>query len=380
MATLAMHAASRRLARAASGSLRRLPPRPLAVRSLSSLPQPVPNDERGHPAVHIELGSRPGLPDAFELVQPTLQPLKQSMVGLVASEQAVLTEAAEHFFKQTGKSFRPTIVLLASAAANGGEPASAAQERLAQIVEMIHVSSLMHDDVIDRADTRRGKPAVHKLYGAKTAVLGGDFLLARATVLLARLGNNEVVGLMSQIIDEMVAGELMQATETREALLDWDHYLHKTYRKTAALICLACESCAVLGGHTPEVRAALSAYGRHLGLAYQIVDDMLDLSGSSTTLGKPAGADMAEGHATALALYALEEHAEMADLIRRKFSGDGDVPRALELTTNSQALQKTAKLATSHAQRAAQALGVLEPSEARDGLLRLCSDVLNRKA
>ena len=77
---------------------------------------------------------------------------------------------------------------------------------------------------------------------------------------------------------------IVQATETREALLDWDHYLHKTYRKTAALICLACESCAVLGGHTPEVRAALSAYGRHLGLAYQIVDDMLDLSGSSTTL------------------------------------------------------------------------------------------------
>jgi len=258
-------------------------------------------------------------------------------------------------------------------------PASAAQQRLAQIVEMIHASSLMHDDVIDRADMRRGAPAVHKLWGVKTAVMGGDFLLARATVLLARLGSNEVVGLMAQTIDEMVAGELMQATETSDSLLEFDHYLHKTYRKTAALVCLSCESAAVLGEHTDEVRQALHAYGRHLGLAFQIVDDLLDLTGSSDTLGKPAGADMAEGHATAPVLYANEEFPELADLIRRKFKSEGDVARALELTMASDAMQRTRDLATSHAQKAADALGVLPPSAARDGLLRLCADVLNRK-
>ena len=177
----------------------------------------------------------------------------------------------------------------------------------------------MHDDVIDRAATRRGAPSVHRLLGNKTAVMGGDFLLARATVLLARLGNNDVVQLMARTIDEMVAGELMQATETRDDLLDWDHYLHKTYRKTAALICLSCESVAVLGGHPPATRAALSAYGRHLGLAFQLVDDMLDLTGSASSLGKPAGHDMAEGHATALALYALEVKKREAEKLLAKY-------------------------------------------------------------
>ena len=340
---------------------------------------PVPNDAFGHPSVQLELGKPSELPDAFAFVEPTLRPLLMSIPELVVSEHAELTEAARHFFLQTGKSVRPAIVLLASAAANGGEAPNASQQRLAQIVEMIHVSSLMHDDVIDRADTRRGAPAVHKRWGVKTAVMGGDFLLARATVLLARLGSIEVVKLMAQTIDEMVAGELMQATESPDKLLEWDHYLHKTYRKTAALTCLSCESAAVLGGHSPAVASALAAYGRHLGLAFQIVDDMLDLTGSSESLGKPAGADMAEGHATAPVLYALEEHPELAELIKRKFSGEGDVPRALELTMGSRALARTAKLATSHAQRASEAVGILPPSAARDGLLRLCADVLNRK-
>jgi geranylgeranyl pyrophosphate synthase len=344
----------------------------------------VPNDERGHPAIRFELGQRTSLPDAFAL-SSRAGPLREEMPDLVISDGSssshkLMTAAAEHFFKQTGKGFRLNIILLAASAANGGAPASASQERLAQIVEMIHASSLMHDDVIDRADTRRGSPAVHKLWDVKTAVMGGDFLLARATRMLAQLGSNKVVELMALTIDEMVAGELMQATETADSLLDWDHYLHKTYRKTAALICLSCESAAVLGGHTPEVQRALHAYGRHLGLAYQIVDDMLDLTGSSDSLGKPAGHDMAEGHATAPALYALEEHPEMEPMIRNKFKGEGEVARALELTLQSQALQRTAELATSHAQRAADALGILPPSPARDGLLRLCADVLNRKA
>ena len=157
--------------------------RPLASsprrRLLSATQQilPVPNDERGHPAIRFEMGVPTALPDAFQLVAPLMQPLREEMPSLVTSEHEVLTAAAEHFFKKTGKSFRPTIVLLAAAAANGGVPASAAQQRLAQIVEMIHASSLMHDDVIDRADMRRGAPAVHKLWGVKTAVMGGDFLL-----------------------------------------------------------------------------------------------------------------------------------------------------------------------------------------------------------
>lgn len=164
-----------------------------STRAMCTGPAPIPNDANGYPSCEIAIGV-PWERPTFEIVEPVLRPLRSSLVDLVATDLPILTETAEYFFlqQQTGKGFRPAIVLLAASAAASGAPADASQQRLAQIVEMIHVSSLMHDDVIDRADTRRGAPAVHKVFGAKTAVQGGDFLLARATVLLARLGNDQV--------------------------------------------------------------------------------------------------------------------------------------------------------------------------------------------
>ena len=129
------------------------------VELLSTQPLPVPNDEFGYPAIRFEFGKPSALPDAFALMAPIMQPIRDELHALVTSEHKVLTDVAEHFFKKTGKSFRPTIVMLAAAAANGGAEANSSQQRLAQIVEMIHVSSLMHDDVIDRSDTRRGENA-----------------------------------------------------------------------------------------------------------------------------------------------------------------------------------------------------------------------------
>ena len=135
------------------------------------------------------MGSDPpgDLPDPFALVSSQLRPLDGSLRELVGSDNPVLTRVAQHFFELQGKRFRPTVVLLASAAANGGSPANTRQGRLAEITEMIHAASLLHDDVIDLADSRRGARAAHRIYGNKVAVLAGDFLLARASVLLSRL-------------------------------------------------------------------------------------------------------------------------------------------------------------------------------------------------
>jgi len=143
------------------------------------------------------------------------------------------------------------------------------QRRLAEISEMIHAASLLHDDVIDLADTRRGAKAAHKIYGNKVAVLAGDFLLARASVLLARLGDVRVVELLATVIEEMVQGEMMQVRANPTELLEFDHYLSKTYRKTAALMSLSCEAAGLLAVHPPEVVAAMQSYGRHLGICYQ---------------------------------------------------------------------------------------------------------------
>merc|ERR1712071_710518 len=183
------------------------------------------------------------------------------------------------------------------------------QGQLGQIVEMIHVASLIHDDVLDEADTRRGGEAVHKLYSNKVAVLAGDYLLARASVLLARLENTAVVQIMATALESLVAGEIMQLKAPPESLLEMESYLRKSYYKTASLICYACRSTALLGGHAygSTVATACEEFGFHLGLAYQIQDDILDFTAAASVLGKPALADMDLGLSTAPILYAAQE-------------------------------------------------------------------------
>jgi len=320
------------------------------------------------------------LPDPFALVQAELRPLDASIKELVGTDHPVLAAAAHHFFELAGKRFRPTLVLLASSAVAGGGVADARQKRLSEITEMIHAASLLHDDVIDVADTRRGSKAVHKIYGNKVAVLAGDFLLARASVLLSRLKDVRVVELLATVIEEMVQGEMMQVRAKPKELLEFEHYLSKTYRKTAALMSLSCEAAALLGGADEREAAALQAYGRHLGIAYQVIDDMLDFTGSSESLGKPALSDMDQGLATAPVLFAAEEFPQIQAIIQRRFGDEGDVALVSELVARSAGVRRTSELATAHAQLAADSLGVLPPSAARDALLRLCFDVLNRSA
>lgn len=267
--------------------------------------------------------------DPFKLAEPDLRPLSDSIKDLVGVDHPVLNKVARHFFDMQGKRFRPTILLLVSQAI--GTPRDsvefAKQKRLAEINEMIHTASLIHDDVIDIADTRRGSRTVHKIFGNKVAVLAGDFLLARASVLLGQLGNTKVVELISTVLEDMVHGEMMQAKAEPHELLTFEHYILKNYLKTGSLISLGCQSAAVLSGEHFESEVAIAArdYGRHLGVAYQLIDDLLDFTASEELLGKPALADMAQGLATAPALFAAREFPEMEDLVKRQFSQETDL-------------------------------------------------------
>ena len=366
------------------------------------------------------------LPDPFKMVEKELQPFSDSIKELVSTDQPILSMAAKHFFeKRHGKRFRPTIVqLIAKAAAatapldeqivvkgedaadSGGMAAwqwSGAssvgdqeitpeshdgsevwrrQAQLGQIVEMIHVASLIHDDVLDEADTRRGGEAVHKLYSNKVAVLAGDYLLARASVLLARLENTAVVQIMSTALESLVAGEIMQLKSPPESLLEMETYLRKSYCKTASLICYACRSTAMLGGHAyaSTVATACEEFGFHLGLAYQIQDDILDFTAAASVLGKPALADMDLGLSTAPILYVAQEQPKLRPLVMRRFKEKGDKQMALEaLYKSDTAMDKARNLAKFHAQRAVAALMRLPQSDARDALVRLTHAVITRK-
>lgn len=260
---------------------------------------------------------------------------------------------------------------------------SAAHEKhlqLGQITEMIHVASLIHDDVLDEADTRRGGAAVHMMYNNKVAVLAGDYLLARASVLLARLQLCAVVEVMASALDALVQGEIMQARTKKEDMLSMDYYLRKSYFKTASLICSSCKSAALLSGFEEQHRYAVAAekFGYHLGMAYQIVDDILDFTGASASLGKPAQADLQLGLATAPILFASEQVGELRPLMERRFTQEGDVQQAVKWASQTDCVKRSYDLADFHAQSAKDALLELPASEARSALLRLLHVAISR--
>ncbi|KAK7063875.1 isoprenoid synthase domain-containing protein [Favolaschia claudopus] len=260
------------------------------------------------------------------------------------------------------------------------------QRRLAQIVEMIHVASLLHDDVIDASALRRGVPSAPAAFGNKLAVLGGDFLLGRASAALSRLGDMEVVELIASVIANLVEGEILQMKDVHRAEVPktggdaWNIYLKKTYLKTASLMAKGCRASVILGGCAQgEVWKELAyAFGRNFGLAFQLVDDVLDYDAGEATLGKPGGADLKLGLATGPALFAWEEHPEMGPLIVRKFEQEGDVELARDLVRRSSGVERTRDLARAHADKARELLQGLPESEARASLELLTDRVVTR--
>ncbi|RPA98822.1 terpenoid synthase [Choiromyces venosus 120613-1] len=282
-----------------------------------------------------------------------------------------------------------------STAGGGALQVLGTQRRLAEIVELIHTATLLHDDVIDHAETRRGKPSANALSGNKLSILAGDYMLGRASVYLARLRNPEVIELLAEVIAELVKGELfqLQNTSTSSSAVDFsskasretylssslEYYLEKTYLKSASLISKSCRATAVLGGATEDVAAKAYVYGRHLGLAFQLVDDMLDYTEDAEQIGKPAGADLELGLATAPVFYACEEFGELGELIERRFCMDGDAEKARSLVHKSNGIARTLALARSFCDTARQAISSFPQSEAKDGLEEVLEMVLTRK-
>lgn len=428
------------------------------------------------------------LSDPLDVVGRDLTSLRYNIAALLGSGHPSLDRIAKYYFNAEGKHVRPMIVLLMAKATNGlsaawaaeraagvGEDADVSisparvlndvnpnaptpsatapagsgtshasytpalqhvilptQRRLAEITEMIHVASLLHDDVIDASPLRRGAPSAPNVFGNKLSILGGDFLLGRASVALARLRDAEVTELMSTVIANLVEGEVMQmraqvsdqvpVTDAASSIpaahvLDdfwgsygdlpddgsagptrvmFQYYLQKTYLKTASLIAKSARSATVLGGCGQSTAATLSPaereraaavshasymYGRHVGIAFQLVDDMLDFHATTDTFGKPSGgADLQLGLATAPVLYAWQQYPDslLGELVARRFSEAGDVQAALELVHKSDGLARTARLAQYHADVAASALSVLPPSEARSALEKLNQQIVTR--
>lgn len=314
----------------------------------------------------------------FEPVESDLVLLNNNLKSLIGAKHPILSAAAEYLFGAGGKQIRPAIVLLLAKATLPEEGISPKHRRLAEITEMIHTASLVHDDVVDEAALRRGVPTVHSSFGNRIAVLAGDFLFAQSSWYLANLDNLAVVKLLSQVIMDFAEGEIQQGLNRFDADLSIEAYLDKSYYKTASLIANSAKSVGILS-QLPEAHYdQLYEYGRSLGLAFQIVDDILDFTGSEDILGKPAGSDLKSGNLTAPVLYALLEKPCLSTLIEREFSEADDFEQAIALVHASRGIEKSHELAAKYVRKAVSCLEILPESDARQALYDLSSYILRR--
>ncbi|KAL0311342.1 UNVERIFIED_CONTAM: Solanesyl diphosphate synthase 2, chloroplastic [Sesamum angustifolium] len=243
---------------------------------------------------------------------------------------------------------RPALVFLVSRATAelaGLKDLTKEHRRLAEIIEMIHTASLIHDDVLDESDMRRGKETVHQLYGTRVAVLAGDFMFAQSSWYLANLENLEVIKLISQVIKDFASGEIKQASSLFDCDVELDEYLIKSYYKTASLIAASTKGAAIFSGVNSEISEQMYQYGKNLGLSFQVVDDILDFTQSAEQLGKPAGSDLAKGNLTAPVIFALEKETKLRDIIESEFCETGSLEEAIDIVKNCGGIERARELA-----------------------------------
>jgi len=298
----------------------------------------------------------------------------------------LLHEMATYYFDGQGKAIRPLLTMLMARAVNchmgHQDPGVVSnQKQIALICEMWHTSSLFHDDVIDHAETRRGKESVNKRYSAARSIWTGDYILAVSTKLLAQTGNPDVVKTMAQILADLVSGEFQQMASRTDHEDRFQLYLDKSFNKTASLMAYSCKAVAILANtdkQDRDIEAMAYSYGQNIGIAFQLVDDWLDFVSSADQLGKPAGADLSLGLATAPVLFASQQFPQLNSLILRQFREPGDVQEAFRLVLDSEGLEQTKLLAAKYSNAAVASLSCMAGGEARDGLLDLATQLSRR--
>lgn len=291
-------------------------------------------------------------------------------------------QVGEHTLEAGGKRLRPAFVALAARASGRPfEPRRAV--RLGACLELVHMATLIHDDVIDRAETRRGRATAATLYGNTASILSGDVMLARAMAVLADDGDLEIIRIVSRAVVEMAEGEALELETRGRFDLPEDEHLEILRMKTASFVECCCQVGTLLAGADDSVREALATYGRHVGLAFQIVDDLLDFRGDHAVTGKPIATDFREGCAT-LPLIRLAPMLEAAE--RNKVEAvfgngvtDEDIREIVGLMEARGAFAQSEAVAQEHVDLAVAALAAVPRSADRDLLVDVAGFVLDRR-
>lgn len=288
----------------------------------------------------------------FSVLNHELQNLNTNLTNMIGARHPILHAASEHLFAAGGKRIRPIIVILIAQTTITNANINASHKRLAEITEIIHTASLVHDDIIDDCTIRRGINTVHNTFNTKIAVLAGDFLFAQSSWYLANLNNLDVVRTISKVITDFAEGEVRQGLINFDLHMSIYQYMEKSFYKTASLIAASCKSSAILSQASIKQQNACYMYGKHLGLAFQIIDDILDIIGSTISLGKSSCSDLKNGNLTAPLLFALIEYPTLYSIVNQEFEDEEDLVKAITIVKQSNGIKKAKDLAEEHIQTA----------------------------
>ena len=315
----------------------------------------------------------------FRSVSSELESVQEHLADQLPLKAGSLKEMVKFVLSGKGKLLRPALAILS------GHLTGELKNKhfiLAQITELIHTASLVHDDLLDEASLRRGQETCHLKWGTKVSVIVGDFLFAQASLKLGEIENTEIVKIYAKVLADLCTGEVSQAQNRFNLqFADWDNYLNKSISKTASLFSAATQSAAILNQQNPEIVQKMFLYGHNLGLAFQIIDDLIDFTSSSEELGKPALGDLKQGVFTAPLLFAIQKPEyknQLAQLINSRFETEGDLLTAQKLISDSGAFKETLDFAQGFISKALTALDNFEDNIYKQDLKQIAEFILQR--
>ncbi|MEW6127665.1 MAG: polyprenyl synthetase family protein [Acidobacteriota bacterium] len=319
--------------------------------------------------------------EIFSLIRPELLRVEEELAHQAQSVSATVSEVVTHLFESGGKRVRPALLILAARAA--GDPASQSAIRMGAVMEMLHSATLIHDDIIDEASVRRGRASANAKWGNNVSVLVGDWLYMTAFDVSLHERSFEILEALTEMTRLMVEGEILQLSLIGNSAITENQHLEIVRRKTAFMFRACAEIGALVAKTNAEQRRALAHYGLSVGIAFQLIDDVLDFISTEDKLGKPVVNDLREGKLTLPLIYLLEAHPEYRSKLETVMHEGGfesvSIEEVLELIENHGSLSRARDEAFRYAKEATQALSVLPDSDYRNALLSIPQFIIERE-
>ncbi|WP_019154302.1 heptaprenyl diphosphate synthase component II [Robertmurraya massiliosenegalensis] len=314
----------------------------------------------------------------YSFLSSDINTIEKSLEETVKGESPLLQEASLHLLQAGGKRIRPVFVLLA---AKFGRYDIEVVKDVAVALELIHMASLVHDDVIDDADLRRGRPTIKSKWDNRFAMYSGDYIFAKSLELMTNVQNPEAHQILSNTIVELTIGEIEQIKDKYRFEQNLRDYLLRIKRKTALLIAASCQLGAIAAGVEEEIHQKLFRFGYFVGMSFQITDDVLDFTGTEKELGKPAGGDLLQGNITLPVLFAMEDEKLHAEIVKvHEHMNSEEMDRIIQLIKNSDAIEKSIKMSDRYLDKALEVLAELPNNKARKTLRDIALYIGKRKS